>query len=80
LWGGGGWQVCRRVEHTVTQLSSNLLNQGRFAYLPGPGQYLNKLGQLFEAAEQERCLWPLEGLAGAFARLAWAGGFALTRH
>jgi hypothetical protein len=59
-------------------LPSNLLNQGCFAYLPRPGQYLNELGWLFEAAEQERCLRPLEGLAGAFARLAWVGGVALT--
>jgi hypothetical protein len=59
-------------------LPSNLLNQGCFAYLPRPGQYLNKLGRLFEAAEQERCLWPLEGLAGASARLAQADGVAST--
>jgi hypothetical protein len=59
-------------------LLSNLLNQGCFAYLPGPGQYLNELGRLFEAAEQERCLWPLEGLAGAFACLAGTGGLVLT--
>jgi hypothetical protein len=61
-------------------LPSNLLNQGGFAHLPRPGQYLNELGTLFEAAEQERCLWPLEGLAGATARSAWAGGLASTRH
>jgi hypothetical protein len=61
-------------------LLSNLLNQGRFAHLPRPGQYLNELGWLFEAAEQERCLRPLEGLAGAVARLAWTGGLVLTRH
>jgi hypothetical protein len=59
-------------------LSGNLLNQGCFAHLSRPGQYLNELGRLFEAAEQERCLRPLEGLAGAFACLAGTGGLALT--
>jgi hypothetical protein len=59
-------------------LPSNLLNQSGFAHLPGASQNLNEFGRFLEAAEQERCLKPLEGLAGAVARLAWTGGLALT--